>query len=66
MILSIDCCVCNENFKIEVKDRDYENYKNGLLVQTAFPYLSVDDRELIISKTCSDCFDDLFCEGRND
>lgn len=62
MILSIKCPMCKDVFEVEVKDRDYENHKNGLLAQTAFPYLSVEDRELLISGICSDCFDLMFEE----
>ena len=33
------------NFKYE----DYLKWKEGTLIQTAFPYLSADDREFLIS-----------------
>ena len=40
--------------------RDVANSENGALIQDAMPYLSADDRELLISGTCGACFDKMF------
>ena len=39
---------------------DYTSWENGALIQTAMPYLSADEREVLISGMCGPCFDNLF------
>jgi hypothetical protein len=41
---------------------DYNQWQGGKLVQDAFPYLSADEREILISGTCGPCFDAMFSE----
>lgn len=62
LTLHITCVVCKQPHKIKVDNKDMAKYQNGAKVQEAFPYLSADDRELIISKTCGRCFDEMFKE----
>jgi hypothetical protein len=55
------CLYCNKSYCTDaIKKEDVTKYKNGAMVQEAFPYLSVDDREFIISGVCSKCFNALF------
>lgn len=42
-----------------VNHADLNFYMQGAHVQSAFPYLSIDDRELIISGYTKDMWDDL-------
>ncbi len=37
-------------------------YKNGALIQDAFPEMSADDREILISGICKKCQDETFEE----
>ncbi len=60
--LDIPCRMCKTVHRIEVPIEDLRKWDGGLLIQKAFPYLSVETRELMISGTCSDCFDKLFKE----
>lgn len=58
-------CICNhcgyaEN--ILVHECDYIAWHNGVFIQDAFPYLSADQRELMISNTCGNCFEMFFGE----
>ena len=39
---------------------DMGRWQNGSLIQDAMPYLSADERELLISGTCGTCFDKMF------
>ena len=43
-----------------VNEDDYTSWENGELIQNAMPYLSADERELLISGTCGTCFDNMF------
>jgi hypothetical protein len=63
-LCSITCQFCRTEtlFTADLKDIvDFtRNIKN---VQDAFPYLSEDTRELIVSKTCGTCFDEILKAG---
>jgi len=55
------CVCCGEEYTtVKVHEEDYEKWKDGELVQVAFPYLTADERELFIMGICGICFDDLF------
>ena len=58
--LEIKCRMCGETHIVAAKEKDIVDWKNGMLIQDAMPYLSASDRELLISKTCNDCFHELF------
>ena len=54
------CRQCGKQFFIAVLREDYDKYEKGALVQDAFPYLSADNREMIISQTCPECWVNIF------
>lgn len=54
------CPFCGKKQKIHVNSTDYVNWQNGELAQNAFPYLSADAREALISGICSNCWDNMF------
>ena len=56
------CLLCNKSYNIKMSVEDYVSWSNGALVQNAFPYLSPDQREMIINGTHSECFDKAFPE----
>lgn len=49
---------------VEVKTEDLEKYRTGAVnyVQDAFPYLSADDREFLISGISPAKWDEMFAE----
>jgi hypothetical protein len=49
------CPFCSGVNSVEVKEQDYNAWKSGVYAQTAFPYLSADQRELIMTGIC--CWD---------
>lgn len=59
-ILTIQCHVCHKIQQLSVRPKDYTTWVNGTHAQHAFPYLSATQRELLISKTCAQCWDALF------
>jgi len=59
-MISRHCNECDRDIPLVVQLEDLEKYNNGAFVQDAFPYLNAGDRELIISGTCSECFDKMF------
>ena len=56
----VTCRQCRTTFEIKVVQADYERWQKGELIQRAMPYLSADDRELLISQTCPVCWDKMF------
>ena len=51
------CPFCNKLTMVVVERDDMVNYlENRPMVQDAFPYLSADDREVIMTGICKGCF----------
>lgn len=63
---AVRCRMCKEFTDLEVTEEQIKNYQSGQrFVEDIFPELSPSDRELLISHTCSPCFEKLF-EGEED
>lgn len=58
----IKCRQCGKEFKIKLFPEDVENFNNGIHIQEAFPYISPEHRELLLTRTCPDCWDNMFKE----
>ena len=56
----VTCPFCGEEHLISVNTEDYWAWEDGELVQNAFPYLSADEREMLISGICPTCWDKMF------
>lgn len=56
----IPCRMCGRSFTIHVDANDYMAWQNGECIQNAMPYLSADERELLISHTCGECWAEMF------
>ena len=58
--LQTTCPCCGSTNNIDVEKKDYENYQNGTFCQTAFPYLTAGEREMIITGICDKCWKRIF------
>jgi hypothetical protein len=57
----VQCRGCGITFPIVVNEDDYIDWKSGEgFIQDIMGYLSAGDRELLISNTCSECFNKMF------
>lgn len=56
------CSCCNTRRVVEMDDKAYVRWMHGEYIQDVAPELSVDDRELLISGICGECFDKMFGE----
>ena len=56
------CSRCKQPQTIYVYKEDWDAWLGGKVIQEAFPYLSADERELLISGICGTCFDNMFKE----
>lgn len=55
-----ECKSCKKEYKLEVTKQQLEMRKAGMHIQDAFPHLSANDRELLMSGICGNCFDKMF------
>lgn len=60
------CPYCQTATLVFVNEADYLRWCDGELAQNAFPYLSADEREQLISGICPSCWDDMFYVGDDD
>lgn len=54
------CPICNHANFVEVNEADYWDWRDGALAQDVFPYLSTDERGMLINGICSTCWDKVF------
>lgn len=57
--ISKRCVSCKKMHEILVNSGDYHRWLRGDLIQDAMPYLTLDERELLISGWCGVCFNKL-------
>ena len=57
------CPMCGRANYVAVNEMNYLDWQDGALAQHAFPYLSVDEREMLISGICPTCWANMFGEG---
>lgn len=65
MKIKVSCAVCGREFSLDVAEGWEERlrkWKEGMVIQKAFPELSPGDRELLKSGVCNECFDSMFKE----
>jgi hypothetical protein len=55
--VTVVCHGCQEQFLLTVDAAGFYAWQAGMLIQTALPALTEDERELLISQTCGPCWD---------
>lgn len=61
------CPFCGHAHEVAVNEDDYFSWRfDGGLVQSAFPYLSADEREMLISGICPTCWEKTFANEKED
>lgn len=63
-VVTAVCRKCQTSHTLLVNITDVAAWKSGKYIQDAMPYLSADERELLISGTCGECWKEMFgdCE----
>lgn len=56
----VTCRMCGKEYKLKVSEKGYTDWLCGARVQDAFPELPKGDRELFVSATCNDCWNNMF------
>jgi hypothetical protein len=55
------CRMCGLSYTIMINRQDLLDWMSGCgFIQDLLPYLTAGERELLISNTCSHCFDKIF------
>lgn len=53
------CPMCGRGNEVEVNENDYFDWDDGMNVAVAFPYLSANEREMLISGICPKCWSNM-------
>lgn len=56
----VTCHHCKKSTSIVMDSKEWKRWKDGELAQNVWPYLSSDDREMIISGTHPKCWDEMY------
>lgn len=60
MFIITQCDLCgHENYPIEVDQHQYASWQTGAFIQNAFPYMSINNREKLLSGMCDKCSKEL-------
>jgi hypothetical protein len=62
MDIKIDCRRCGEAIDVPITKEQFAAWQAGEYIQRAAPNLTPGQREMLISRTCDECFDELFGE----
>ena len=62
-VVTTVCPFCGKAHDVLVNEIDYLDWQDGKLAQDAFPYLSADEREMLISGICPNCWNSMFGMG---
>lgn len=57
------CVISGKKITVDVPAEGLYKYRQGVLIQDAFPEMSEDDREFLMSGICGEAFDAAFEEN---
>lgn len=58
--ITTTCPFCGHTNEVAANEADYWDWQDGALVQDAFPYLTADEREMLVSGICPTCWEKTF------
>ena len=57
--IRVQCPICGKGDVVTVDTERYQAWKDGMLIQDAFPGMPSTTRELILTGTCSECWSEM-------
>ena len=60
MNVEIECRICGKQYNLKAEKEDIQKWMNGMNIQDALPYMPAEERELLISGTCPECWNKMF------
>lgn len=64
--VEVRCVACADVQTIYVGPLDYLDFTLGKHAQNAFPYLTADERESLITSMCLDCIEEMYADMEED
>ena len=61
--ICVQCPSCNEVSEVLAPVDGFRRWQAGELIQDALPELTPDEREILISGICNDCWKEMFGEN---
>lgn len=61
--INLKCQYCAKQVKLEVHQDDLKSWQNGALIQTVLGYLTSEQREMLQTRTCDECWDKMYKES---
>lgn len=66
-VINTTCPICGKTTPVQIRRvSDYRAWRNGKHAQDVFPYLSANEREMLISGICPTCWDEMFGKGEDE
>lgn len=62
LIITKPCPYCGTISKVSVPESGYKQWMSGTRIQDALPMLTADEREILMSRVCPKCWDEVFGE----
>lgn len=61
-VITKECPFCFKTGSVRVKLSEFQAWRDGMLIQNAFKSLNADQRELLMTGICPQCWDETFGE----
>lgn len=61
-IICVECPRCNQMSEVSAPVDGYRRWQEGAFIQDALPDLTADEREILISGICTECWKNIFGE----
>lgn len=65
-VKTVPCMGCEKSSVLEVDANGYRAWKMGAFLQHVLPELSDDERELLMTGTCPECWHEMFADDEED
>lgn len=59
VLIRRECPFCEKTHILIVPAEGWTAYNNGVLIQDAFPNMTADEREFILTGICPECWDSM-------
>jgi hypothetical protein len=61
MLVIKTCSECKRLVEIAIQESDFEIFRtSSISIQKCFPYLTFNEREILLSGVCGRCYDNFF------
>lgn len=66
VLIRRECPFCEKTHILIVPAEGWTAYNNGVLIQDAFPNMTADEREFILTGICPECWDSMVGDEDDD